>query len=318
MASFLRRQDDLQNLRVRNLQIQGTTGAYPADQSILTISGTTGYVVTSSSITVQNLTTCGLTAADGRFTVNCPTGNTDISANLQVNGYINQGDNSVGTNNLNLNGNGNPNIQITAKEGGNGQAYIDLVTQKTSTTFGGNNHVIRSIIGNSGAYTLFHQAGITTYQEMAWNASGTQIALKPGTSQPITFIQGVGTKSRSFVTSDTAANPTITGITPPGTTTLANIVGADFPLNIPATRRYNIVFKDQASYVWPTFVDVGCFNSGVLQAQISGPGTLPAGWLFSIVPGPGNTSAILQINTVSIGESPPFSATLNYVTFGAQ
>jgi hypothetical protein len=78
MASFLRRQDDLQNLKVRNLYLQNTNGTYPADESILTISGNRGLVVTSSGITVSSLDTCELTAADGKFVVDCTTGWLDM------------------------------------------------------------------------------------------------------------------------------------------------------------------------------------------------------------------------------------------------
>lgn len=78
MASFLRRQDDLQNLKTRNLYLQNSDGTYPADQSVLTISGTRGRVATSTGITVQSLSTCALTASEGRFNVSCPTGWVDM------------------------------------------------------------------------------------------------------------------------------------------------------------------------------------------------------------------------------------------------
>jgi hypothetical protein len=230
---------------------------------------------------------------------------------------MNQGNINIGTNYINTDGNGNPNIQIDAKEGGNGQAYLDLITQKTSTTTGGILHRVRSIIGNTGAYTLFHQTGLpglTVYQEMAWDAAGTQIAFKPGNSQPITYIQGVGTKSRSFVTSQTAG---VISVGTPGPTILDTINGiTEFPSGVTVTRRYNVVFYDAGTYVWPTYVDVSCFVTGsTFYAQISNAGILPVGWSFGLTTLSPN--ATLTITTAALG-TPPTNAKLNYITFGGQ
>ena len=129
MASFLRRQDNLETLKTRNLFLQGVTGAYPPDQSILTISGNLGQVVTTNSITVQglianaittqklfansittqslfansittqSLSTCQLIAANGKFKVDCITGQLDMyRPGLTIGGVT--GQNSISSINL--------------------------------------------------------------------------------------------------------------------------------------------------------------------------------------------------------------------------
>jgi len=315
MASFLRRQDNLETLKTRNLYLQNDDGTYPADQSVLTISGTQGHVVTSDSITVQNLQTCELIAADGLFKVDCATGNTDISGNLRVYGSIFQGVTSTGTILIDEDSINNPNIQITAKAGGDGQAYFDLVTERLDTAT--NIHFVRSIMGNDGTYTVFHQTGApgatTTLQQMVWNSSGTAMEFRPGAGANITYIQSIGTKSPSFVTSDTGSNGSVN--VPSGiTTTLSTFSGTDFPQDTPVTRRYNVVFTGGAT-VYPTYADISCVWSGSTLYKNLSPsnGLLPAGWSWSTNPTLG-TTADIQIYTTD----GPYTATLNYVTFGAQ
>lgn len=78
MASFLRRQDDLQNLKVRDLYIQDTNGAYPPVGSVLTVDDNRGHIVASGDISANSLSVCALSAANGKFNVSCPTGWVDM------------------------------------------------------------------------------------------------------------------------------------------------------------------------------------------------------------------------------------------------
>lgn len=181
-------------------------------------------------ITVNDLDVLGDLTVVGTSTLGdnvSVTGNISATGNITtVTGYMNQGDINIGTNYINVDNIGNPNIQIDAKEGGDGQAYFDLITQKLTTST--NLHRVRSIVGNTGAYTLYHQSGLpgplTSLQSMNWAADGSNMTFALSGDTKLT-VEGTGILAKAVAT-NSGQNP---NIATNATTAIFTIAAASLP-----------------------------------------------------------------------------------------
>jgi len=166
--------------------------------------------------------------------------NLDVSGNLSVAGSITQGDPALGKTTISVDSIDNPNIEIVAEEGGDGQAYFDLRTNKLSTTQDGQQHLVRSIVGNTGAYTVFHSTdgpgpGVPL-QQMQWSSDGTEIRFIVEAGD--VYITEQGLRAPSYVTlagqnGDIAVD---------AITTIFTISASSLPVGKPAQIPVNLLF----------------------------------------------------------------------------
>jgi len=168
-------------------------------------------------------------------------GNIGANANIAAAGLLSQGDPLLGTTNISVDLIGNPNIKVVAEEGGDGQAYFELTTNKLTTAT--NLHTVRSIMGNTGDYTLEHEIGApgvpATLQQMVWNSAGTEMEFAFGGAGGL-FIKEAGLRAPSYITL-AAQNP---DIAVDATTTIFTISASSLPIGKAVQIPVNLFFFD--------------------------------------------------------------------------
>jgi hypothetical protein len=231
-------------------------------------------------------------------------GNISAGGNIEtVTGYINQGDVTEGTNYINVDGLGNPNIQIDAKEGGDGQAYFDLITQKLTTST--NLHRVRSIVGNTGAYTVFHQTGapgpLTILQNMNWSADGTEMQFAFGGTPALTMAKPAVGPSFAAVPGLVSVYGQNTNIAVNATTTIFTLSASQFgsfAAQVPVT--LNFFPGDLATAYAVTYIlNVGKLAGNLgfyVENQAIADAALPAGWTLS-ASGSGTPTITISVTT---------------------
>jgi hypothetical protein len=272
------------------IDVSGNT-VFPAN---VTIDG--GLIVDDSIQTSQSLSVAGnITTSSGNITTET--------------GFINQGDVAIGTNFINVDNIGNPNIQIDAKEGGDGQAYLDLITQKLTTTEGGNLHRVRSIVGNTGAYNVFHQTGapgpLTTLQQMVWNAEGTGMEFAFGGNAALTMTKPVAGPNIVQAPGLVSVYGQNNAIAENALTTIFTLSAAQFggfAAFTPITLKFfpgNLSVEYAVTYMM-TISKLGG-NLGVyIENQSIADAGLPAGWALTVA---GGGTPTISIN-VTTGVTP--------------
>jgi len=261
---------------------------------ILDVSGNTtiggGLIVTDSIQTSQSLLVAG--------NISTPGGNITTET-----GYINQGDVAIGTTFIDVDGLGNPNIQIDAMEGGDGQAYFDLITQKLTTST--NLHRVRSIVGNTGAYTVFHETGapgpLTTLQNMNWSADGTVMQFAHGGTPALDLIKPAVGPSFAAVPGLVSVYGQNTNIAVNATTTIFTLSASQFgsfAAQVPIT--LNFFPGDLTTAYAVTYIlNVGKLAGNLgfyVENQAIADAALPAGWTLS-ASGSGTPTITISVTT---------------------